>query len=132
MSKKQIQRSLLSVFSILLFAGAVPVLQAVTTCPTGYNLVSGVCIPSNTGLPDTPVIDIIGEFMFWLLSIFGMLAVIAFVISGIQYITSAGDEGQAETAKNNMKYAIIGVIVALSGLVIIQAVEGVLTATPGF
>lgn len=96
--------------------------------------IGGICVPksSTTGLSDKPVLDIAKNLMNWLLAIFGFIAIIGFVISGVQYLTSAGDEGQADTAKRNMKYSIIGVIVALSGWVIIQAIDKALNATTNF
>lgn len=92
-------------------------------CPDGnYISRGGTCLPSNTGLSAAPIFNIIVTLMNWLLAILGAISVIAFVISGIQYLTAAGDDKQIETAKNNMKYAIIGVVVALSGLVIVTAI----------
>ena len=85
---------------------------------------------ADTGLTNTTVYNLISVFMNWLLGIIGVLAVIAFVISGIQYLTSAGDEKMAETAKRNMTYAIIGLVVALAGLIIVNAVAG-LTGADG-
>ncbi len=97
-------------------------------CPTGYTKVSGVCFPGGTGLSDKSVLQILTTLISWLLAIFGLIALLGFIISGLQYLTSAGDEGQAETAKRNMQYAIIGVIVALSGWIVIQAVDRLLNA----
>ena len=80
------------------------------------------------GLPDPTggVKGILSGFMNWLLIVFGSIAIIAFVVSGSQYLTAAGDEKGLETAKRNMTYSIIGVIVALSAYVIIQAIESAL------
>ncbi|NLC30833.1 MAG: hypothetical protein GX765_05985 [Candidatus Moranbacteria bacterium] len=58
--------------------------------------------------------------MLWLLSVIGFIAIVAFVISGIQYLISAGDQNMIETAKRNMKWSIVGVVTALSGLIILQ------------
>ncbi|TXH01896.1 MAG: hypothetical protein E6P95_00990 [Candidatus Moraniibacteriota bacterium] len=91
-------------------------------------VIGGVCFPTGTGLSDKSVGDIIGALIGWLLSIFGFIALIGFIISGLQYLTAAGDEGQAETAKRNMQYSIIGIIVALSGWIIIKAVDALLNA----
>lgn len=88
---------------------------------------NGICVPT-TGLPDGKIIEILSTLMLWLLSIVGILAIIAFVISGIQYMTAVGDPKQAGTAKSNMLYAIIGILVALSGIVLIQAISTLLTA----
>lgn len=78
---------------------------------------------SNVGLPKGSIYEIISATLGWLLGIFGFIAIIGFVIAGIFYLTAAGDEGQAEKGKEGMKYSIIGVIVALMGYVIIQAVD---------
>ena len=69
-------------------------------------------------------------FISWILGIFGFIALLGFIISGLQYIFATGDEGMAETAKRNMKYSIIGVIVALSGWIVIKAVDALLNASP--
>lgn len=100
---------------------------ATVPCPNGV-IRSGVCFPL-TGLSDASLFFIIRNLMNWLLAIFGMLAIIAFVISGIQYLLAAGDESMAETAKNNMKFAIIGVVVALAGWVIIMAISDLLSGS---
>ncbi len=97
-------------------------------CATGYQKVAGVCFPAGTGLSEKTVLEIIAALVSWLLAIFGFIALLGFIISGIQYLLSTGDEGMAETAKRNMKYSIIGIIVALSGWIIIKAVDALLNA----
>ncbi len=101
-------------------------------CPAGFKPEAGVCFPENTGLSEKPISGIIKNFLYWLLGIFGFLAIIAFVISGVQYLTSAGEEKELETAKRNMKWSVVGVIVALSGYVIIKAIAAALQASSGF
>lgn len=79
-----------------------------------------------SGLPAGSVYVIAHSIMYWILGIFGILAVIGFAISGIIYIVSSGNEDTMKKAKQAMIYSIIGVIVALSGLVVIFAVDGAL------
>ncbi|MCA9364682.1 MAG: hypothetical protein KC736_02210 [Candidatus Moranbacteria bacterium] len=100
----------------------------------GMAEVAGVCVPTkaNTGLSEASVGTVVENFMKWILGIFGFLAVIAFVISGIQYLTAAGNEGQIDTAKNNMKWSIVGVLVALGGYVIILAIDSLLSGTTSY
>lgn len=88
-----------------------------------------MCFPIGTGLSKTSVADIILNLMKWMLYLFGFLAIIAFVISGIQYLSAAGNMNMIETAKRNMNYSIIGIIVALSGLVILVAIDALLRGT---
>lgn len=92
----------------------------------------GIEIPDNTGLPDPAggIKAILTNVLTWLLGIFGIVALVAFVISGIIYLISTGDEKMVEKAKAAMTWAIVGVIVALSGFVIIKAIQAILTATP--
>jgi len=82
--------------------------------------------PSGTGLPAGSILGIITSGMNWLLILVGILGVIGFVIAGIIYLTAAGDEDQIAKGKKAMIYSIVGVIVALIGVVIIQAVQGLL------
>lgn len=85
---------------------------------------------TEAGLPD-PVGGlkaVLTGFLNWLLGIIGIIALIAFVISGGQYFLVAGDEKMVETAKRNMRYSILGVITALSGFVIIKAIDFALKA----
>ncbi|MEF3691864.1 MAG: pilin [Candidatus Moraniibacteriota bacterium] len=105
------------------------------TCPAGFDSSLGVCIPNDTGLPDPgldPVAIIIENVMMWLLGVVGFIAIIAFVISGMQYLLSAGDQNMIETAKRNMKWSIVGVIVALMGLIILNFVFDILGGYSSF
>lgn len=110
---KQIKQALYTAFSVALAAA-----PAVAGAQWGVG-------QSNAGAGGTPrgsIIGIIEQTMYWLLGILGFIGIIGFVIAGILYLTAAGDEDQIGKAKNAMMYSIIGVIVALLGYVIIQAV----------
>ena len=78
------------------------------------------------GLPNNSIKNIIEKLLLWLLGIFSFLGVIGFAISGIMYLTSAGDDDRMKTAKQAMQYSIIGVIVGISGVVIITAANALL------
>ena len=99
------------------------------TCDSGFTATAGVCFPDNTGLSSASIQTILTNVGSWLMGIFAILAIIAFVISGIQYLTSTGDTEQIEKAKNSAMYALIGVIIGLSGFVIIQAISRALDGT---
>lgn len=103
-----------------------------TTCAEGFSSYAGVCFPGNTGLSEATIGDILVNFFGWLFGIFGFLALIAFLISGSQYLIASGDDDMIKTAKRNMKYSIVGVIVGLAGYVIIQAISMALSATNPF
>jgi cytochrome bd-type quinol oxidase subunit 2 len=104
--------------------------RAVATCTNG-TLMNGVCVPSGTatGLPETEAGQVVVNIMYWLLGMLGLLAMVMFVVSGIMYLTAGGDEKNTEHAKNNIKYAIIGVAVALVGYTVVYTIQQVVTGT---
>lgn len=60
------------------------------------------------------------------LQILGLVAIIGIVISGIFYLTSFGDEERVKFAKKSLLYSIVGVVVALGGVVIIKTISGLI------
>lgn len=75
------------------------------------------------GLPSGSIMGIISNILFWLLSIFAICGIIGFVLSGIFYLISAGNEGMIDKGKEGMKWSILGILVGLSGFLIMQAVS---------
>lgn len=89
------------------------------------NTTSGVYYPTDTGLPTNSglIKGVLVNVANWLFSIIGIIALIAFVISGIQYFVVASDEKMAEKAKRTMTAAILGLVVALSGYIAVKTIE---------
>lgn len=110
---KKIKQVLYAVFAV-----------ALATAPTmaGAQWSVGQRNAAAGGTPRGTIIGIVEQTMYWLLAVIGFIGIIGFVISGILYLTAAGDEAQIEKAKGAMMYSIIGIIVALLGFVVIQAV----------
>ena len=89
--------------------------------------------PGGTNLPENTLTQIVSNLMKWILGIVGFIGVIGFAIAGILYLTAAGDEDRIDVAKKAMIYSIVGVIVALLGLVILAAAERLLSGSnPNF
>lgn len=86
-----------------------------------YTALGGTA-PSNTPMALT-LQEIALNVLQVLLSIVGLLAIIMLVVGGIMYMTSAGDETSAGTAKKTITYAIIGLVVALVSLVIVVQID---------
>lgn len=84
------------------------------------------------GLPSGSILGIIQNLLFWLLTIFGIAGIFGFVISGIMYLISAGDDNMISRAKTGMTYSIVGIIVGLSGFVAIQAINAWLGGSSRF
>ena len=88
-----------------------------------FALAATAYVVTNTfGLPAGSILDIVDNISYWLLSIFAVVGIIGFVIAGIIYLVSTGDDDMVTRAKAAMRWSIVGIIVGLSGLVIMQAV----------
>jgi hypothetical protein len=58
----------------------------------------------------------------FLLGTMGILALIMLVIGGIMYLTSAGDEDRIDKGKEIFKYSLIGVVMAMSAMVLVTQI----------
>jgi len=54
--------------------------------------------------------------------IIGILAVIMIIWAGFKYVTSGGDSGSIQSAKNTLIYAIVGIIIVALAQFIVQFV----------
>ena len=79
--------------------------------------------PSSVPAPEGQRLStIVLNVLNFLLSVVGTLALITLVVGGIMYIMASGNEDTADKAKNTIKYAIIGIAVALAALVIVRQI----------
>ena len=78
-------------------------------------------VPKLNGTPATvgSIINSVTNILFWLV---GVASVIALIVGGLQYITSAGDPGRTKTAKDTIMYAVIGLVVAILAYAIVNFV----------
>lgn len=82
---------------------------------------------SNSELSLAPSLTQIAlNFLNFLLSITGALALIMLIVGGIMYLTSAGDDDRIKTGKKIVTYSIIGIAICLASLVIVKQVANLL------
>lgn len=60
------------------------------------------------------------------LAIAGLIAILFVIIGGFRYVTAAGNEEAAESAKKTILNAIIGVVVIILSYVILRVIQNVL------
>lgn len=58
------------------------------------------------------------------ISIVGILAVGMLVVAGQRYITSSGDPGKVQQAKDMIVYSLVGVVIALLAFAVVNFVLG--------
>ncbi|MEI7621243.1 MAG: pilin [Candidatus Moraniibacteriota bacterium] len=101
-------------------------------CQANAKDVGGICVPTGSGLSEAPIYLILSNLFSWLLALFTVFAIGAFVLAGIQYSAAAGDEDVIKKAKETAKNAGIGIAVGLSGFVIVRAISAALTGQSWF
>lgn len=76
-------------------------------------------------ISDAPTFKEVGaNILFFLLSVVGIIAIIVLLVSGAMYFFSAGDQTRIETVKKSVKYAILGIIIAMGGMIIVKSISG--------
>ncbi|HWQ59634.1 MAG TPA: hypothetical protein VN420_00605 [Candidatus Fimivivens sp.] len=71
-----------------------------------------------------PIQKVLANALSLVLGAAGVLGLLSFVVSGILYLVSSGDEERARQAKRAMAYSVVGALVCLSSLLIIRTVVG--------
>lgn len=103
----------------------------------------GLSCPPNNPLcvPDSPydkgslagadtVMDLVGKVLKYLLFFAGIVAVVAMVIGGYQYIAARGNEEMVEQGQKTLTNAIIGLVVVIMAYTIVNLLVKSLTGDP--
>jgi hypothetical protein len=76
------------------------------------------------GLPTGSGNDIFDSILNLLYFVIGIIAVIVIIVAGIRYSTSGGDSSKVSSAKNQILYAVVGLVVVMSAFLITNFVVG--------
>jgi cbb3-type cytochrome oxidase subunit 3 len=91
-----------------------------TMIPSGVVFAQGVIEDA------IPLSQVLLNALRWLLSFFGMVALVALVLAGIWYMFSSGDETRSAQAKRMILFILIGLSVGLSALIIVRFLGSVI------
>jgi hypothetical protein len=58
----------------------------------------------------------------FLLSVAGIIAIISLVIAGSMYLIISGDEKKMQVAKRAMQTSILGIILAMGGMIFVRVI----------
>jgi len=102
------------------------------SCPIGLCEANGLCLPKsnfNTGIAASDsLVDLLTKIIKFLLTFAGIIAVGVLVIGGFWYITSSGNEEQAEKGQKAITNAIIGLVVVILAYTIVAIISATLVA----
>lgn len=71
---------------------------------------------------DTAVQSIIATVVDIFSIIVGAVSVIMIIVGGLRYITSSGDSGNVQAAKNTILYAVVGLVIVIFAQTIVRFV----------
>ena len=74
----------------------------------------------------TPITTILLNVTNFFLTIIGILALISFVVGGLQYLLSTGENKKTEQAKNIIVYSTIAILISGAGVIIINQIFSIL------
>lgn len=82
---------------------------------------------SSNGLPQVdvssnPQTNVLGTGLSIVFGVVGALALLMITVSGLRYITSAGDPEKTARAKNGIVYSLVGLVVAITAEAIVAFV----------
>ena len=93
------------------------ILVAIPFIATAQN--NDIIAPLNTGNTESPVdstgqlYNILITVVKWVYTVFFILAVLFILFAAYGFVTSKGDEDKVKNAKNQLKYAVIAIAIAL-------------------
>jgi len=101
------------------FSPALVFLPTIVRASAASDISDGISVGFDVGTdPLAIVMIVINSFIV----ILGILAVVALIYGGIQYITSAGDTSAADKGKNTIVAAVIGIALLVSSFFIIKLI----------
>lgn len=79
---------------------------------------------AQAGIPERSGEDVFTDILNIFYFLVAIVAVIVIIIAGLRYTTSGGDSGKVTTAKNQILYAVVGLIVVAAAFAITNFVIG--------
>lgn len=107
--------------SLLMVVAVAPTLSAI-------DITEGSQDESNKVLADNQDNDdfatIVGNVIALFLFVLGIAAVFMIIFGGFRYVTSNGDSGKLEGAKNTILYSVVGLVVAIFAYALVNFTLG--------
>ena len=108
--------------SLLMVVTVAPTLSAVDVTEQGTQDESNKVLAENQGNDDFATI--VGRVISLLLFVLGIGAVFMIIFGGFRYVTSNGDSGKLESAKNTILYSVVGLVVAIFAYALVNFTLG--------
>lgn len=122
-------KKLIALLVTAIFTVLIPVNALAAVTPTSEVDCSGAAASSafcegrnDTGNPLFGSDGILTKAAGILAKVTGIISMFIMAVAGLRFVTSSGDPSKVEAARNAILYAVIGLIVAISGQAIVSLV----------
>lgn len=120
------RRSLISStarFSAFILSAGIYLLSS-STAAAQTKVWSGVCVGNTVASKDVATLQgfecLIGNIFTIILTLIGLAGFVMFIIASFRYLLSGGNTKGTETARNTFTFVVVGIVVALSGFIILN------------
>jgi len=126
--KTRLMKKILALIFLISFL-VLPNISLAVDCNGSDNRLN-LCYPSfqNFSLTlDMPLNEIVAWFYYFIIGVAGLAAFVMLVTGGVKYLTSAGNPSAIGDAKDQIKSALLGLLIILGSWLILQVVNPELT-----
>ncbi len=95
-------------------------------CPADLPNRDLICGSTTSGQNEQSLMSTVGNVLNVIYGMIGIVAVVMIVVGGFKYMTSQGDPGKIQSAKNTIMYSVIGLVITLSAFAITNFILGAL------
>ena len=120
-----LQKKIVSV-AVVLYAIALSTLFSIQTAFSVDFATDGFDMPAQPAGTPGDFEGSIVNLTNWILGFATMIAVLALIWGGMNYLTSAGDEEKAKSGKQIIKYALLGLIVAGVAYALVKVIVSII------
>jgi hypothetical protein len=111
------------IFAVAIFAAVITPVYAQTQAWTGV-CVGPVKLNPNTTATDVATLQgvqcLLANIFTIILTVIGLAGFVMFIVGSFRYLLSGGNSKGTETAKNTFTFMVVGIIVALSGFIVLR------------
>ncbi|MFH1780893.1 MAG: pilin [Candidatus Nealsonbacteria bacterium] len=113
------------IYFIFILAILVPQAVSAVTLNLRYPIPPGA---PNINSPDGQALDqVIAWFYYFIIWIAGFATFVMIIVGGVKWLTSAGNPSRITDAKDQIKNAILGLLIILAAFIILQTINPGLT-----
>ena len=126
--KTRLMKKILALIFLISFL-VLPNISLAVDCNGSDNRLN-LCYPSfqNFSLTlDMPLNEIVAWFYYFIIGVAGLAAFVMLVTGGVKYLTSAGNPSAIGDAKDQIKSALLGLLIILMSWLILQVINPDLT-----